>query len=145
MSSKTIAAPATLTVLALLSACSGPNEDAAQAAYDTCVSEEGNAELLQVDGDQVAVVIEGDNARAYSGMGDEVDNFSSTSSFDEGGLSGIAIGLVMLMDMECLVEATGYPGSSDQLRSGETWDGWRYEETHGAGSEIAMTFTAVDH
>lgn len=41
-----------------------------------------------------------------------------------------------------MVGETGYPGSYDQLTDGEEWEGWRYREQSGAGSEVTFVFEA---
>ena len=58
-------------------------------------------------------------------------------------MTGLAIAIAVVSSMECLVEATGYPGLADDIRSGETWGGWTYSETTGAGAEVTMAFEAT--
>jgi hypothetical protein len=148
MNFRTIAAPTSLAALALLlSGCgASADEQAAEAVYDACVIEDALAQLLQLDGNAVSVVVEGEHARALAGFEDEIDALTSSApSSDDGEVSGTAVAAALLLNVDCLAEETGYPGSSDQIQSGEEWEGWRVEENSGAGSESTITFTAVGH
>jgi hypothetical protein len=138
----TFAGAAIVVSAAVLSGCgSSAGEEAATAAYDACVKPEADTQVLVHDGSTVAIEIKGDAARALSGMEEETD--ALLAGDEDTSLDGMGVGLAMLMAQDCLVEETGYPGSSDQLEDGDEWDGWRYETEEGAGSEFTATFIAT--
>lgn len=123
-----------------LAACGSANNDRAKAAYDECVTPDAEIQLLRHDKNKVILEVKGDDARATAKIDDTIKNLGK----DDASLDGLGVMLAIVMGAECLVEQTGYPGKSDQLRDGETWDGWKYTETPGAGSEVTMTFTATN-
>lgn len=123
-----------------VAACgSSANSEAAKAAYDEC--SKGEKSLVRLSGSAVEVVVDGDDARAYAGVNKEIDRMG------EGDVDALGDGMSVLIAIwggtQCLVDETGYPGSWDQLKSGESWDGWRYEEIKGAGSATTFRFVAT--
>lgn len=139
-----------VAIAVTLSACS-PTSPRAQEAYDTCSdSETDDLGLVQIEGSTVLVAIEGKYARAYSNFDSEIDDLmsemdegtASSQERDEGEVSGFKVGLTMLASIDCLIEQTEYPGTSDDLTDGEEWDGWEYEYEDGAGSSETYRFTA---
>ena len=122
----------------VLSASRGGNA-AASAAYDACVNPKG-APILKLDGSSVRIEIKGDAAQKIAGSDEEVK--SLTSGDTSGNLDGLMVGLELITTTDCLVKETGYPGTSDQLKNGDSWDGWSYSIDQGAGSEETQTFTA---
>lgn len=134
--------PATLalTLVAAVAAC-GPSasSEAAQAAYDEC--SKGEKTLVRLSGSAVEVVVDGDDARAYAGVDTEIDRMGDGDADALG--DGMSVLLAIWAGTQCLVDETGYPGSWDQLKSGESWDGWRYEEVKGAGSATTFRFVST--
>lgn len=128
----------------LLAGCgsSAANEEA-QIAYDACFNPDADPNLLQLDGDTVKVEVLGENAKALAGFGDAADNVEASGEFDDNDVDGFVVGVLMMSAIECLVDETGYPGSSDTLTDGEEWDGWRYSENAGAGSEMTFSFEST--
>ncbi|MFB7797244.1 hypothetical protein [Isoptericola sp. NPDC056134] len=146
MKTRSLAATAALlTCTFTVAACgSSAGEDAAQTAYDACHKTEAKIDLLEIDGNQVSVVVAGENAKAMSGSDEEIAALSNGEVPDETeGPSAFAVSLAAVDSADCLAEHTGYPGSYDQLTDGEEWDGWRFEEETGAGSEFTSTFVAT--
>ncbi|GEM_PF-3054252 len=143
MSKRTTVAGLTIVVTAVaLSSCgSSAAEQAATAAYDACVKPDAETQVLVHDGNTVAIEIKGEAARALSGMEEETD--ALLAGDEDASLDGMGVGLAMIFAQDCLVEETGYPGSSDQLEDGDEWDGWRYSTDEGAGSEFTASFTAT--
>ncbi len=119
---------------------SSAGEAAAQEAYDACVKPDAKVQVLQREGKAVVISVKGDDARALAGMEDDA---GAILSGDEASGDGLAIGLSVILAQDCMIEQTGYPGSSDQLADGDEWDGWKFEEESGAGSEFTATFTAT--
>lgn len=141
MTARRIPLAAAAGLVLLMSACSSAGSEAAQVAYDACYNEDTELDLLVLDGSEVRVEVTGDDARARSGTDDELDALEAGR--DDVGMDGFAVALRMLMDVECLVEETTYPGSAEQLTDGDEWDGWRYAEDDGAGSEVTFSFTST--
>lgn len=129
--------------LALAGCSSSAGKDAAAAAYEACADPDAKVQVLEQDGNQVTISVAGENAKAFAGTEDETDAILAGEEIDSEGVSGLGVSFAVIMASDCLVEETGYPGSSDQLTDGEEWDGWRFEEESGAGSEFSMIFTAV--
>lgn len=140
----TLASPLIVAMLiASLAGCSSAGNAAAQSAYDGCIKEGAEVQLLQLDGASVSVEVTGENAQALSNMESEMNSVLNGSGTEPDGPGGLAVALSMLGAVDCLVEATDYPGGSDDLENGDEWDGWRYSEESGAGSETTMRFTAT--
>lgn len=128
----------------LLAGCgSSAANDAAQAAYDACLNPKADPDLLRIDGDTVQVEVIGDNAKALAGFSDAADNLTTTGKADDDDVDGFVVGMLMMSAVDCLVEETGYPGTSDALTDGEEWDGWTYSEEAGAGSEVTFSFKST--
>lgn len=133
-----------LPFIMTLVACGGAENAAAEAAYEACVrSEAENGPLVQLNRNTVSVELKGDSARAVSQSDGAVDNLERDGEFKDGDVEGLVLGMVFLLDTECLVEATGYPGSASQLQDGDEWEGWRFSEETGPGSEHVVKFTAT--
>lgn len=128
---------------ALLAGCSSASETAAQDAYDQCFNAEAEFSLLEVEGSTVQIVVEGEAARALAGTDGEIDQVLAGDGPAEGELTGLGVSLAMLTTIDCLVEVTDYPGSSDQLAEGDAWEGWEYSYTDGAGSSFTASFTST--
>ena len=133
-----------LAIMVLASGCSSSGTDSARAAYDACLNPDAATQLLKLDGDQVLVSVTGDDAKALSGAEADFDALlAGAAPSTNGAPTGIGVSMAILRDTSCLVEVTGYPGSSDQLRDGDSWEGWTYDESAGAGSEATMSFKAT--
>lgn len=118
----TLVLPLALTVG--LTGCSGGTPEAVQSAYDACHKDGGDfGPILSVDGSSLTVDVSGKHAKEMS----------------EGGLG---VSLLIASTVDCLATETGYPGKYADLEDGETWDGWEYAYSEGAGSEFRMTFSA---
>lgn len=122
----------TVGIALLLTACSGGNAEA-EAAAEECADEGG--ERLTVDGSSVRFEVTGDEAAALGNV--DPDSPDPDLLADA---TGIALSAVMTL--ECLTEATDYPGSVNDLADGDEWDGWRYIEEDTVGAEIRFTFRA---
>jgi hypothetical protein len=135
------------TVLALAACGPSAGEEAAQAVYDACANPDAETEVLEANGNTVSIVVRGEDARAFGGFGDEVDAFSNAAEsggdLDDLSLDGLAVTASVLLGSQCLAKETGYPGNAEQLRDGESWNGWRFEEEQGTGSEFEMRFIAT--
>lgn len=136
---RAIAATAALMVIGGLAGCSSAGSQAAQEAYDQCVKEDAEVQLLRLSKNTVSIEVKGDDARAYAGTSDEIENLGSPDS----SLSGLGVSFAFLTGAECLADVTNYPGSAEQLTDGEEWDGWRYSEEDGAGSEFSLSFIST--
>lgn len=139
-----LAASAFAAVAALgLTAC-GPSasEEAAQAAYDSCDRPEAKTDLVHLDDETVTVEVTGDTAKALSGGYDAGDNLGASGELDEDDAAGVGLMIGVISAVDCMVENTDFPGASDELRDGDEWDGWRYAEEDGPGSEVVYSFTA---
>lgn len=112
-------------------------------SYEKCHKENAEIDLLRVDGSTVYVEFKGKDAKDASGLDDATDDLADSGEFDEDTFSGLAPTLALLSAVECLVDATDYPGQSDDLTDGESWDGWKYKERDGAGAEVTLSFTAT--
>lgn len=130
-----------VALVGLTAGCSGSSAEA-QAAYDACATPDAEINLVRMDGRSVLVELVGDDARVASGGEDAADEVA-TGELSEDSLSGLGMSMALLFAVECLVEETGYPGTSDQLTDGDEWDGWRYTETSGAGWEFTAMFESV--
>lgn len=135
----------TALVCVLVVAGCGPSaaEEAAQTAYDACHKPEAENDLFVLDGKAVSLAVTGGNAAAMSKGSDAADALQSSGELDDDQISGVGIMMATLFGMECLVDETGYPGSTDELSDGEEWDGWTYNEEEGTGSEVTFTFTST--
>lgn len=131
----------TTVAITALTACSGAGNAEAQAAYDACGQPDAELQLMRLDGNQVILEVTGDNAVALSGSDEELEKVLSGQDTGDGP-SALAISVGLMAGMECLIEHTGYPGSSDQIKDGEEWDGWSFSEEPGTGSEFVLRFTA---
>ncbi len=140
MSRRHLSAGAALLLAAGLTACSSAASAAAEEAFEACNSGGVDNDLLHHDGKHVYIEVTGDEARAFAGIDDEIDQLGNT---DDPDFSGMAVAFKVVLAAECLAEETGYPGSYDQLSDGEEWDGWRYSEEKGAGSEVTFVFTST--
>lgn len=134
----TTAAVAALTLTSLVG-CSSAAKDAAQEAYEACKNDAASTQVMRLDGREVLIEVKGDAARAFSGVDDEIDRLGETEDLQ---MDGIVVAMNVVLAAECMVEETGYPGSYEQLTDGEEWDGWRYHENPGAGSEVTFVFEA---
>lgn len=116
---------AALVPLALIvAACSGGTPEQVQSAYDACYRHGGdNGPILKIDGNDLVVDVQGPVAQ---------------------GLSKGEIGpsMLILFTVDCVAEQAGFPGKGSDLKDGDTWDGWAYSYTEGAGSSFTMRFTA---
>ena len=129
--------------VALLSGCGmSAGHQAAEAAFDVCVTPAATHQVLELEGRDVRIAVTGETARAASGADAEIDAMRA-GNYD-GEIDGIAVAMSVVVASSCMVDETGYPGSYDQLRDGDEWDGWRYREESGAGSEFVATFTATN-
>ena len=134
-----------LAITVFASGCSSSGTESARAAYDACLNPDAATSLLKLDGDRVVVAVTGDAAKALSGAEADFDALlAGIAPTNDGALTGIGVSMAILRDTGCLVEETGYPGSSDQLKDGDSWEGWNYHETAGVGSETTMTFKATN-
>ncbi len=116
------------------------SRQAAQAAYEVCDRPDRKGhDLMQLDGSTVSIVIDGEAARDLGDGYEEVDKVGSTS-FDAGKLATM---FRYVADVTCMVDETGFPGSWDQLKNGDTWEGWEYREDEGAGNASSAHFTAT--
>ena len=97
-------------------------------------------QVLGHEGNTVTISVTGDDARALAGMEDDV---KAIQGGGEAQGAGIAVGMAIIVAQNCLIEETGYPGTSDQLVDGDQWDGWEFSEESGAGSEFTARFTAT--
>lgn len=131
---------AVLAAASVLSGCTSAANEAAQAAYDECVRPESDVQVLFINEGTVSVQVKGDLARAMA-----ESDFSAESIVNDSGElpESVGISLAVLAGTDCLVEQTGYPGSSDQLTDGEEWDNWRFSEESGPGSEFSLLFTST--
>lgn len=129
-----------VTLGALTAACgSSAGAESAKAVYEACSGPEGLKEILRLDGPRVSIVVDGDAARALSGTDKEIE-----AMLEGGGdLDGIMVAMSVVLAQDCLVEETGYPGSAEQVKSGDEWDGWKFDEKPGAGSSFTATYTAT--
>lgn len=116
----------------LLTACGGGTAEA-EAAAEEC--SQAGGERLTRDGSALLYVVTGDDAVALGNLDSDTTDPELLAD------AGIAA-LGTLLTLECLVGATGYPGSVDDLADGDEWDGWRYIEEDTVGSEIRFTFEA---
>lgn len=129
--------PLALTLGLVLAGCSGSGgPEAADNLFATCANPKND--LLRVEGSTVFLEILGEDARALA-QGSDV----TADNVLDADMTGLAIAIAVVSSMECLVEATGYPGLAADIRSGETWGGWTYSETTGAGAEVTMAFEAT--
>lgn len=115
--------------------CSGGSNAAAEELFVACEGPGGD--LLRLDGSSVLVEVLGDDARALAEGGG-----TSAEDIAAGDIPDLGVAFSVISGMECLVEATGYPGSMDQLRDGEEWGGWTFTITPGAGNEETSAFIA---
>ena len=125
-----------------LTSCGSASNDAAEAAFEECDKPDAEIRPLVIKGSEVTIAITGDLARAASGTDDEIKGMADGDIPETSGLSGVGVLLATVAAATCLAEATGFPGSHDQLKDGDEWDGWSYSERKGVGSEAEMTFTA---
>lgn len=136
---------AAAAALSLLTACgAGAAEQAALEAYDACKASGMNRDLLRHDGNEVRIEITGEDARDVSRAGDAAENLQRNQEWGDDDLAGVGTMFAALSISNCMVEETGYPGTSEQLADGESWEGWSYAEESGAGSEVLLTYTATD-
>src|SRR5699024_8783104 len=112
---------AAFALVLALTACGSANNDLAKAAYDECVNPDAEIQLLRHDKNNVILEVKGDDARASARTDEEIKNLSE----GDVSLDGISVMLAIVMGAECLAEQTDYPGTYDQLRDGDTWDGWK--------------------
>lgn len=125
MKRRTAATALSAAALLLLTGCgSSAADEAAQAVFDECDRPDAPTRLLEVDGSDVVLEVAGETARGIAD-GDVVTS------------------MVLLLDMKCVLEATNFPGSAEQLADGDEWDGWRASVDEGAGSEVTYVFTAT--
>lgn len=132
-------AASVLVLASSLAGCSSADNDAAEAAYNACVNDAAETQIMRLDGDTVYLEVTGDAARAYAGTDDEIEDLGN----EDAGMDGIMVMLSVVTSSQCMAEETGYPGSYDQLSDGEEWDGWRYHEQSGAGSEVTFAFESL--
>ncbi|GAA2185039.1 hypothetical protein GCM10009785_35210 [Brooklawnia cerclae] len=138
-----VGAGAAMACVLALTACSSAANDAAQAAYDACHKPDAKTDLFRLDGNTVHIEVKGDAAKTMAGGDDIAENLDTSGEFAEGDLDGFGIMAGMYFGVECLAEETGFPGSVDELRDGDEWDGWRYSEESGVGSEVAFSFEST--
>ncbi|HLS16151.1 MAG TPA: hypothetical protein VK095_16715 [Beutenbergiaceae bacterium] len=124
--------------LMVVAACSPPNTEAAGEVYEACHLPDAEVSLLEHQRDQVIISVTGEQAQALGSF--NTDDFSDLESLDT---DGVMIGLTLIMLSDCIIEETGFPGVTDQLRDGDEWDGWSYSDEGGAGSTVRMVFTAT--
>lgn len=115
-----------LASLALVSlpACSDvdPNEAQARALFDQW---HGESPPLRLEGPSVHVEFDVELAQ-----GEDADIERSAAFFPA---------------VDCIIEATGYPGrDSFALVAGEEWNGWTYEEAELAVRGFSAVFTSID-
>jgi outer membrane murein-binding lipoprotein Lpp len=127
----------------LLTGCSSAGKEEAQAAYDACLNPKADTNVLRLDGSTVHVELVGDAAKSFSDSDDAVDNLENAGEFDDDDINGLVVGMLMLTAVDCMVEKTNYPGSSDDLTDGDKWEGWKYTEKDGTGAEMKMAFSAT--
>ncbi|MGC0271730.1 hypothetical protein ACO0LV_01885 [Pseudactinotalea sp. Z1739] len=134
----------TLAVAVLVAGCgASAAEEAAQAVYEECVRPDADHQLLEHDGPEVRIAVTGDAARARAGASGALDAVERGDDPEDVDFTGMGIAMGVVLATECLVEETRYPGSSDQLQDGDEWEGWRFTEESGAGSEFTATFTST--
>lgn len=124
-----------MVVLLVLAACSSQTA-AAEAVYDACSDSDVETNVLERDGRDVIISVTGEDARALWA-------FNAGTGLDDIDTDGLAIGLTMILAHRCIVDETGFPGTEDQLRDGDEWEGWSYSDESGAGSTVRMVFTAT--
>ncbi|MFK5582166.1 hypothetical protein [Serinicoccus sp. LYQ131] len=120
------------TALLILTGCSGGSAEA-EAAAEECA--EVGGDRLALDGSAVRFEVTGDEAAAIGNLDPESPDVDLLAEVGDAAFSA-------LFTLGCLTEATGYPGSVDDLRDGDEWDVWRYVEEDTVGSEIRFTFLA---
>lgn len=123
-------------IIVALSACApAGNESASQDLFESCAEEAGG--LLRLDGSTVLLEILGEDAKMLAqGTGFTEEELTS------GEMPDISVQLHIIAGMNCLAHATSYPGTAEQLKTGETWNGWTFSETLGTGSESTSHFQA---
>ncbi|PWD50248.1 hypothetical protein C8046_05805 [Serinibacter arcticus] len=130
-----IGAIAVLT-LVLSSCAGGGNVEVAEEVYESCSRAGGD--LIRLDGSDVLIEVLGADARSLGAAGDvDADDIAG------GDLPDLGVAFSVVAGMSCLAEATGYPGSSDQLSDGEEWGGWTFSLRRGAGNEETSIFSAT--
>lgn len=136
-----IAAASTVVLALGLAGCGGGSaaaKDAASAAFDACTTGGDENGLLRLDGTSVHLEVVGENAKALAAF-NSADFSGDVADWDA---SGLGITLALMSAGECLVEVTAYPGTTEQLRDGDTWTGWSLSASEGPGAEARLTFTA---
>ena len=128
----------------MLSGCSSDQRDRAQSAYDECSRGDGPT-VLRLDRTAVHIEVLGKGAEAVESLtsediatmlsGERVAHADETRAYQ--------MQLRWMGSVFCMVEQTGYPDRTLDLRPGDEWDGWRYEEPRSTGSDIRMTFVAT--
>lgn len=137
-----VAALAAVASVGLTGCGPSASEEAAQAAYDSCDRPDAKTDLVHLEDETVTIEVTGDTAKALSGGYDAGDNLGTAGELEEGDAAGIGLMIGVVSAVDCMVENTSFPGTSEELRDGDEWDGWRYAEEDGPGSEVVYSFTA---